>query len=238
MPADCTVEDVEEAYKFAWEQGLKSIAIYRDGSKEMQPLREVVKDLVAEIEGPQADPTIEVPIEDFQWSAVRRKLPPTRESMTHSFNIGGFEGYLTVGLYEDGDPGEIFINMQKQGSTINGLMDSFAICLSFALQYGVPLAKLIEKFKGTRFEPSGITDNEDLRMTTSIMDYIFRWLAAEFLDSDDDYEESQTLVSIIPQEAPAHLDASGPLCLECGHPTIMNGRCFQCFNCGATTGCS
>lgn len=239
LPASATVEDVEEAYKFAWEQGLKSIAIYRDGSKEMQPLKEVVKDLVVEVEGDAADPTIDTPVDELQWSAVRRKLPSTRESMTHSFNIGGFEGYLTVGLYEDGDPGEIFINMQKQGSTINGLMDAFAICTSFALQYGVPLAKLAEKFKGTRFDPSGVTDNEDFRMTTSVMDYIFRWLAAEFLDlEDDEDEEPQALVSIIPQEEPEHLDASGPMCLECGHPTIVNGRCFQCFNCGANTGCS
>jgi ribonucleoside-diphosphate reductase alpha chain len=222
MPADCTVEDIEEAYKMAWQEELKSIAIYRDGCKDIQPLQAVVEEPEEEDD------------DEPGWSPMRRKLPSTRQSLTHEFNIAGFEGYFTVGLYEDGEPGELFINMQKQGSTISGLMDSFAILFSFALQYGVPLTKLVSKFKGTNFIPAGITDNEDIPIAKSIMDYIFRWFEMMFLD---DEEEDDGPISIAPAPQKV-IDASGPPCVECGSITIRAGACYLCPNCGATTGCS
>lgn len=234
MPATANVASVKAVYRIAWEEGLKAIAIYRDGSKGHQPLA------AAKEEEPEVKPD-SVPKQSEQWSAVRRKLPETREAVTHAFNIGGFEGYLNVGMYDDGEPGEIFINMQKQGSTINGLMDCFAILLSFALQYGVPLEKLVAKFRGTRFEPAGFTTSQAIPMTTSIMDYVFRWLHLEFLDEEEiDEDTTQALTSIIPQEAPPMepVDASGPICQDCGHPTVLEGRCYRCTNCMTTTGCS
>jgi ribonucleoside-diphosphate reductase alpha chain len=229
MPSNATVEDIEEAYILAWRLGLKAIAVYRDGSKFMQPLKETKSEEVKP----------ETKQEENKWNAVRRKLSKTRDSITHAFDIGGFEGYITVGLYEDGEPGEIFINMQKQGSSINGLMDSFAVLLSHALQYGVPLEKLVYKFKGTRFEPAGFTDNEDIRMTTSIMDYIFRWLSLEFLEDKVEKEPKHLLEEITTEEIKIKsIDASGPPCQECGQPTVLSGRCYFCTSCGLTLGCS
>lgn len=229
MPADITAEQISEAYKYAWKAGLKAIAIYRDGSKGMQPITDATK---------KKEDKIEKHIEP-QWSAVRKQLPRTRDSLTHAFNISGFEGYFTVGLYDDGSPGEMFINMQKQGSTLSGLMDSFAVLLSFALQYGVPLERLISKFRGTKFEPAGVTNNPDIWMTTSVMDYIFRWLDKEFFDAEDEEEEVLVHKKAISEHTNLKpIDASGPACIDCGHTTILNGTCYQCLNCGTTTGCS
>ena len=167
MPTSATVEDIESAYIEAWKLGLKAVAVYRDGCKRSQPLST----------GKMAE-AIAAP------TAVRRKLPDERESITHKFSIGGHEGYITVGKYEDGTPGEIFITMAKEGSTISGLMDSFATMTSLALQHGVPLQLLIDKFTHTRFEPSGFTKNPEIPMAKSIMDYIFKWLAIKFLNRD------------------------------------------------------
>jgi ribonucleoside-diphosphate reductase alpha chain len=169
MPTAATIEDIEGAYIEAWKLGLKAVAVYRDGCKRSQPLS-TGKDKLVEL---GAAPT-----------AVRRKLPDERESITHKFSIGGHEGYITVGKYEDGSPGEIFITMAKEGSTISGLMDSFATMTSLALQHGVPLQLLIDKFTHTRFEPSGFTKNPEIPMAKSIMDYIFKWLAIKFLARD------------------------------------------------------
>ncbi len=171
MPSSATVEEIEQAYYEAWKLGLKAVAVYRDGCKRSQPLS-TGKDK-AQLEQLGVAPT-----------AVRRKLPDERESITHKFSIGGHEGYITVGKYEDGSAGEIFITMAKEGSTISGLMDSFATMTSLALQHGVPLQLLVDKFTHTRFEPSGFTKNPEIPMAKSIMDYIFKWLASKFLSRD------------------------------------------------------
>ncbi|HLJ73524.1 MAG TPA: vitamin B12-dependent ribonucleotide reductase, partial [Thermoanaerobaculia bacterium] len=176
MPTNATVEEVEQAYYEAWKLGLKAVAVYRDGCKRSQPLS-TAKDKIAEALGVITAP-----------AAVRRKLPDERESITHKFSIGGHEGYITVGKYEDGSPGEIFITMAKEGSTISGLMDSFATMTSLALQHGVPLQLLVDKFTHTRFEPSGFTKNPEIPMAKSIMDYIFKWLAIKFLPRENQQE--------------------------------------------------
>ncbi|MFQ3610758.1 MAG: vitamin B12-dependent ribonucleotide reductase, partial [Fimbriimonadales bacterium] len=177
MPHDATPEDIEEVYMQAWKLGLKAIAIYRDGSKRTQPLSTKKPD---EEKADKQDiaaspaPMVERP--------VRRHLPDERRSITHKFSIAGHEGYITVGMYEDGRPGEIFVTMAKEGSVISGLMDAFATAISLSLQYGVPLEKLVEKFSYTRFQPSGFTNNPDIPVATSIVDYIFRWLGMKFLN--------------------------------------------------------
>jgi ribonucleoside-diphosphate reductase alpha chain len=185
MPTSATIEEIEQAYYEAWKLGLKAVAVYRDGCKRSQPLstgREKDK-----LEALGVGPT-----------AVRRKLPDERESITHKFSIGGHEGYITVGKYEDGSPGEIFITMAKEGSTISGLMDSFATMTSLSLQHGVPLQLLVDKFTHTRFEPSGFTRNPEIPMAKSIMDYIFKWLAIKFLSRD-----SQEHAGVILRDEPA-----------------------------------
>jgi len=208
LPTECTVEDIEDAYIQAWKLGLKAIAVYRDGCKRTQPLSTNLKQATstgrADAKSPleaiaaaaaDIDPLTMLSPEERRLvealrarknrpsgppMANRYKLPDERASFTHKFSIGGHEGYLTVGLYPDGSPGEIFVRMAKEGSVIAGLMDSFATAISLALQHGVPLHVLIEKFKGTRFEPSGFTGNQEIPIATSIMDYLFRWLAIRF----------------------------------------------------------
>ncbi len=180
MPTNASVEDIESAYYEAWKLGLKAVAIYRDGCKRSQPLsttRDKSGDAVAAAMIPAAD-----------VKAVRRKLPDERESITHKFSVGGHEGYITVGKYEDGTPGEIFVTMAKEGSTISGLMDAFATMTSLSLQHGVPLQLLVDKFTHTRFEPSGFTKNPEIPMAKSVMDYIFKWLAIKFLSRDSQEE--------------------------------------------------
>ena len=159
----------------------------------------------------------------------------TRESITHKFDVAGFEGYLTVGLYEDGSPGEIFIRTQRQGSTMDGVLDSFATAISLALQYGVPLETLVDKFTMTRFEPSGLTKNEEIRFVTSIMDYIFKWMQLYFIDEEDDFEEAgpPSTPSTIPK-APSF---DGPPCTKCGTLTGRSGSCYLCPQCGEQNGC-
>src|SRR6185369_8800064 len=180
MPEDSTPEDIMQAYIEGWQMGLKAIAIYRDNCKRSQPLSTKKKDEPAALQTAQAPAT---PMAERR--AVRRKLPDERRAITHKFSINEHEGYLTVGLYEDGQPGEIFLVMAKEGSTISGLMDAFATSISLALQYGVPLQALVEKFSHTRFEPSGFTKNPEIPIAKSITDYIFRWLASKFLSRED-----------------------------------------------------
>ena len=171
MPADSTVEDIEEAYIEGWKLGLKALAIYRDGSKQSQPLATTKEG--DRKKGKAGEPDIGGP--------VRRRLPDTRHSMTHKFSVGGHEGYITVGLFEDGSPGELFIVMAKEGSTIGGLMDVIGTETSLALQYGVPIEAMVDKFSHARFEPSGFTPNPDIPMAKSVVDYIFRWLGMTFI---------------------------------------------------------
>ncbi len=168
MPSDSTVEDIEEAYLEGWKLGLKALAIYRDGSKQSQPLS-------TSKEGDRKKA-------ESDTGPVRRRLPETRHSLTHKFSVGGHEGYITVGLFEDQTPGELFITMAKEGSTIGGLMDVIGTETSLALQYGVPLQALVDKFSHARFEPSGMTDNRDIPFAKSVVDYIFRWLGMTFIE--------------------------------------------------------
>jgi ribonucleoside-diphosphate reductase alpha chain len=183
LPENASVEDIMEAYLQAWKLGLKAVAVYRDGCKKSQPLSAAgTKTANSSKDDPR--PGASAPQEDNLNApprAVRHKLQEERASITHKFNIGGHEGYITVGLYPDGEPGELFITMAKEGSTVSGLMDSFALATSIALQHGVPLKLLCEKFAHTRFEPSGWTSNPDIGFAKSIMDYIFRWLQLRFL---------------------------------------------------------
>ena len=168
VPTEASIDEIQQAYVEAWRLGTKAVSIYRDGSKRTQPLntaRDAVEAVVSN--GP-----------------VRRRLPDERKAITHKFDIAGHEGYITVGLFEDGSPGEIFLVMAKEGSTISGFADAFAQAVSYALQYGVPLQALVDKFSHVRFEPSGLTKNQDVRLAKSIVDYIFRWIATKFLSNE------------------------------------------------------
>ncbi|MBV9157165.1 MAG: vitamin B12-dependent ribonucleotide reductase [Acidobacteriaceae bacterium] len=245
MPEESTVEDVMEAYVESWKLGLKAVAIYRDGSKRVQPLSSGTgkgekKLAVAPPVAPQ--PQI---IEKVVYRPVRRKLPDERQSVTHKFSIGGHEGYITVGLYEDGTPGEVFITMAKEGSTISGLMDTLATSISYGLQYGVPLKFFVDKFSHVRFEPSGWTGNAQVPYAKSIIDYLFRWLGARFLGITEANEAGET-TKLRPTEPDpqvalpfdGNVVSDAPLCSECGSIMTRNGSCYKCENCGGTSGCS
>ena len=238
MPEDSTAEDILNAYLESWRLGLKAVAIYRDGSKRVQP----VSASESKAEKRAAAPAV---AEKIVYRPVRRKLPDERASVTHKFSIAGHEGYVTVGLYEDGTPGELFITMAKEGSTISGLMDGFATAISFALQYGVPLKFLVDKFSHVRFEPGGWTGNPQIPYAKSLLDYIFRWIGARFLGPEYAITEAGDTPKLRPTEpdpqpnlpfAPVSDDA--PLCSECGSIMTPNGSCFKCVNCGGTSGCS
>lgn len=179
MPRESTVEDVEKAYLLGWKAGLKALAIYRDGSKESQPLN--TKSTTDE-NASDRDRVSEVAGETISPALRRERLPETRRSLTHKFSVAGHEGYITVGLYNDGRPGELFVTMAKEGSTVGGLMDVLGTETSLCLQYGVPLEVLVNKFAHVRFEPSGWSKNQDIPIAKSVVDYIFRWLGMEFLD--------------------------------------------------------
>jgi len=230
VPRDATVAQIREIYLEAWRLGVKAIAVYRDGSKRTQPLNTRL-----DTEAPQGEA-----------KPVRRRLADERSSITHKFSVGGHEGYITVGMYEDGAPGEIFITMAKQGSTISGLMDSVATGTSIALQYGVPLATLVKKFSHTRFEPAGFTNNPDVPIAKSVIDYIFRWLGHKFIRPDAaaaPAPESNAPVTTadLPQEANEmtfQAQEDSPPCPECGSMLVRNGACYKCANCGTSVGCS
>ena len=180
MPNEATVEDVKEAYEISWKLALKANAIYRDGSKLSQPLNTSNKD-----KKKNENSKVEMSEVEITKKPLRRRLPNERQSITHKFSIAGHEGYFTVGLYEDGTPGEFFIKMSKEGSTLSGIMDSLALSISLNLQYGVPLEVLVSKFTHARFEPAGMTTNKEIPIAKSLMDYIGRWLAIKFLPKDD-----------------------------------------------------
>ncbi|MEX2546633.1 MAG: vitamin B12-dependent ribonucleotide reductase, partial [Chloroflexota bacterium] len=189
MPEAATTEDISDVYLEGWKLGLKAIAIYRDGSKRSQPLSTgKKKDKSAEVGSTEqvaaaaASVTLGLAGEPKPY---RRRLPDERRAITHKFQISGHEGYITVGLYPDGQPGEIFLKMAKEGSTVSGLMDSLATMTSISLQYGVPLRDLVNKFAHSRFEPAGFTGNSEIPIAKSVVDYVFRWMGSRFLSKDD-----------------------------------------------------
>jgi ribonucleoside-diphosphate reductase alpha chain len=198
VPKDATVEDIEQAYVDAWRLGAKAVSIYRDGSKRTQPLNtsKGAPEAARATDGADAAPR-------------RRRLPDERQSITHKFDIAGHEGYITVGLYEDGQPGELFLTMAKEGSTISGFADAFAQAISYALQYGVPLQDLVDKFSHVRFEPAGMTKNADIRFAKSIVDYIFRWMAAKFLSADAQFRAGVNNREEAAAAAPEQMDLPG-----------------------------
>jgi ribonucleoside-diphosphate reductase alpha chain len=239
-----TVQDVFNAYVYAWKQGLKAVAIYRDGSKSQQPLTDTSKKPVKETVQPLP---IELPTElpkkmqSLPPKPMRKKLANTRDAVVHRFDISGFDGYLTVGMYDDGTPGEIFIAASKEGATMGGLLDSFAIAVSFALQHGVPLESLIEKFRDTTFQPNGFTNEPQVPMCSSIVDYIFRWLEKNFILKDlgdEFFEDPQEHSKVLHDMKSTKKSYDGPPCSFCGGLTQRMGTCYTCLSCGSTSGCS
>ncbi|AMY12185.1 Vitamin B12-dependent ribonucleotide reductase [Luteitalea pratensis] len=252
VPKDATVDEIQEAYVQSWRLGAKAVSIYRDGSKRTQPLN-TSKDKQVSAEAVAAG----VP------QPVRRRLPDERPSITHRFDIAGHEGYITVGLFEDGQPGEIFLVMAKEGSTISGFADAFAQAISYALQYGVPLQVLVDKFSHARFEPSGMTRNPEVRFAKSIVDYVFRWMATKFLSPEARYRAGVNMPDpgAAAVEAPANTAVAAtiaaaaagsrgtaefasmqnqedaPPCTTCGSIMVRSGACYKCANCGTTSGC-
>jgi ribonucleoside-diphosphate reductase alpha chain len=248
MPNNVSSEDIELAYIEAWKLGLKSIAVYRDGCKRTQPLSTSLDNKKDQPASAPAKPQ-------------RRRLPDERASITHKFSIAGHEGYITVGMFEDGLPGELFITMSKEGSTISGLMDSLATSVSIALQYGVPLKVLVDKFSHARYEPSGFTNNPDIPIAKSASDYIFRWLGMKFIKEQASASEPSGITlsaetakkpitiltaaavkaaSVIERNEKAvfQSQADAPPCHECGSIMIRSGSCYKCLECGSTSGCS
>jgi ribonucleoside-diphosphate reductase alpha chain len=247
LPSSVSIEEIGQAYIEGWKLGLKAVAVYRDGSKRTQPLSTSAGDAKRGTAMTEGRP-------------VRRHLPVERHSITHKFSVAGHEGYLTIGMYEDGTAGEIFIVMAKEGSTLSGVMDSFATTCSMALQYGVPLKVLVDKFSHTRFEPSGFTPNPQVPYAKSIMDYIFRYLASKFLLAEEAKalgvqveQPALTPLTVHTPPAPGSPAAGGPskkgalvdiedrdapVCFECGSLMVRNGACYKCLNCGSTSGCS
>jgi ribonucleoside-diphosphate reductase alpha chain len=259
MPSDVTPDDISDAYYWGWELGLKALAIYRDGSKQSQPLNTSSEEDKADAKAAIAN------------RPRRKRLPDTRQSVTHKFDISGHTGYITCGLYENGQPGEVFITMAKEGSTIGGVMDAFGTSVSLSLQYGVPLYDLVDKFSYSRFEPMGPTRNPDIRMAKSVVDYIFRWLGMQFIPGyreeqlgvayqEVSSEEENSAAAVLPkpstngeanngvavgesvfgeqQQEFARLRGDAPACDGCGSITVRNGNCYLCHNCGSSMGCS
>ena len=268
LPNEASIDDVADTYVEAWRHGLKAIAIYRDGSKKVQPLS-TSRDKTE----PQAA---------AEQAPVRRRMPDTRTSLTHKFTVDGHEGYITVGLYDDGTPGEIFLSMAKQGSTVAGLTEAFGRAISYALQYQVPLPDLVRNFSHMRFEPMGRTENRDIPVAQSIIDYVFRWLASRYMSPQEAYEvgvmtpeikaalaagqyplpltgtvggtgavgeasangnghtsnKADDTVPMIYSAPRANGHSDAPACANCGWIMIRSGTCYRCENCGSTSGCS
>ncbi len=244
MPSETSVEEILDCYVMSWKLGIKAMAVYRDGSKASQPLQT------------SHSKTKEKPVAEIPPMGSRRKLPTTRPSETHKFSIAGHEGYLTYSTFEDGGLAEVFIRMAKQGSTLSGLLDAFAISISMALQYGVPLDALAHKFIYSRFEPSGFTENPNIRIATSIVDYIFRYLAKRFLPkesledfgmSDHENESQSEPIKDIVKTAPPITKSetlknengvifADTMCRSCGGMMIRTGTCLTCLQCGNSSG--
>ncbi len=280
VPEEATVEEIMETYIQSWKLGLKAIAIYRDNSKRIQPLETVERKDGAKVDGSAStsppdgrmtsssdEPTV---IDSAAGPPAyrRHRLPDDRNAVTHKFSIGEHEGYLTVGQYDDGHPGEVFVHISKQGSTVSGLMDTVGALTSVALQSGVPLETLVRKFSHSRFEPSGWTRYSQIGHADSILDYVFRWMGLRYLsaerkdaaaaqaplplhDKPSDAPRAEPggeaavpdFLSTYPrisgaQDLPPRSDLDAPPCPDCGQVMVRNGSCFACLNCGATSGCS
>jgi ribonucleoside-diphosphate reductase alpha chain len=253
MPEESTLEDIMKAYIESWKLGLKAVAIYRDNSKRSQPLSAAGKKEEKKVEVAEPEQR------ELFARAQREKMPVERASVTHKFSVGGHEGYITVGMYADNRPGELFIKMAKEGSTLSGVMDGLALTISLGLQYGVPLKVFVDKLVNTRFEPSGISANPNIRFATSVLDYIARWLGGKFISSDylklngttvgdkvgfggmhnsvaagTTAAQTSEPMSYSPRDA----REGAPTCSECGMLMVPNGACYKCENCGSTSGCS
>ena len=275
MPHESSVDDVSQAYKMAWELGLKACALYRDGCKHSQPLNtkkaekeERLKKAVQETSkllGLKIHPgsVTQDQIDDRKasinpgvyrtelegsWVPQRKKLPKTRKCVTHKFKVGDHSGYLTLGFFENGSPGEVFIRINKSGSTVHGLFESFGRAVSLALQYGAPMDVVVESFSRQRFEPSGITDDKDIPIASSIVDYVFRWIGhylSSMTASPGASERDHTGVTsgdVVPpvpgpSEIAARTQRDAPACGECGGLMVRSGACYKCDNCGAQGGC-
>jgi len=255
MPEEATVEEVEELFVESWRLGLKAVAIYRDNCKVAQPLS---ADKKKTAEAPEAEPAV------LAWSAKKR-LPQSRPALTTSFRVGDAEGYVTAGSYPDNGLGEIFLKASKQGSTLSGIMDAFSIAVSVGLQYGVPLEDYASKFINMKFEPSGMTNDPDIRFASSIVDYVFRRLALDHLTWEqrealgirsiqERTEEAEEKIAQLdagsasepplavqptePVERPTARVLDAPLCYQCGSKMQPAGSCYVCGTCGSTSGCS
>lgn len=232
MPADASEKDIANIYLESWRLGLKAVAIYRDGCKLSQPLNSKKED---------AKPLVQ---------SGKRQMPMKRQGFTLESTVGGLKIFLRTGEYKNGDLGEIFIDMHKEGAAFRSLLNCFAIAVSMGLQHGVPLAKYVDKFIFTRFEPQGIVNHPNIKMATSIIDYVFRVLGMEYLGRTDylhvkpnetgapqlassDHAPSNTMDQHL-----SNLMGEAPACQDCGHITVRNGTCYRCINCGASMGCS
>ncbi len=235
LPSSSTKEDIKEVFIKAWQKGLKSIAVYRDESRKYQPL----------VTEKEKSKNIEQTIQP-----IRKRLPLERDSITHKFEIGNHEGYITIGKYEDGTPGEIFIKMAKEGSTVSGLMDTIATLTSIALQYGVPTETLVDKFAHTKFDPGGPTKNKNIPFASSVVDYIFRYLGSKTLPEETqkkfgikiqkkEKEAQQQMPQITDEkQSKEEKNSSGKTCPNCGAIMEISGGCLGCAVCGTTSGCS
>jgi ribonucleoside-diphosphate reductase alpha chain len=256
LPETVTVDEVAQLFVEAWQLGVKAIAIYRDNCKVAQPLSGKSDAPTLAVGTPGAPPPVAAP--------RRRRLPEDRTEIGRKFRVGDYEGYIHVGLFEDGTPGDIFVDIAKEGTTLAGLMNSFMISVSLGLQYGVPLEVYVSKFSHMRFEPSGPTNDPDIRVAKSLVDYIFRWMGKKFLSTDQQEE-----LGILSPEVRARLaqayralegapgagaPAAEPVppgqtalfnnwedaveCARCGGRMVRTGSCYTCRDCGTNTGCS
>ncbi|MBW3556666.1 MAG: vitamin B12-dependent ribonucleotide reductase, partial [Actinobacteria bacterium] len=277
VPEETTVEELEQLHIDAWKLGLKAVAIYRDNCKVAQPLSTVKKDPPAS-EAEAHDQELAVKVAQLEKALsgqttvvvkqpIRERLPRRRRSSTFSFRVADCEGYVNVGEYDDGRPGELFLKVSKQGSTLAGVMDAFAISVSLGLQHGVPLKTYVQKYTNMRFEPAGMTDDPELRIASSLVDYIFRRLAVDYLSEEERVElgiqttgeriqptlpgveetitrdqpvvePSSTRVADLEGDFPYLVHSDAPFCMQCGVQMQRAGSCHACPSCGTTSGCS
>jgi ribonucleoside-diphosphate reductase alpha chain len=247
LPEQTTADEISGLFVDAWKLGVKAIAIYRDNCKVAQPLSKRSETGAAALSPEQKQD--------------RRRLPDDRTEVGRKFRVGDYEGYIHVGLYDDGKPGDIFVDIAKEGTTLAGLMNSFMISVSLGLQYGVPLEVYVSKFAHMRFEPSGLTNDPDIRVAKSLVDYIFRWMGKKFLDPDTQAElgimseevrrriaDAEDILEGKPveYEAPAASPGQTALfnawedaveCAKCGGRMVRTGACYTCRDCGQNTGC-